>query len=213
MKQRYWVAPACTSELHHGRGPGTARPFDDAPVAMGTQAPPADVLGHVDEVDYHTVRSTAALARLTRRARPARARNLHRPECRGRCDRDRRRFLQEPSHQLRDAPVPSSAGLRRKALVSEDGLGHRTAPGHGVVAGRLRQPTSIAGRRHASHRRARLSNLVITRKTPPKVQPYEEEPHPNCFGPVSFQGHQLGLLQSPEDGRNHGTCKTTHHLD
>ena len=30
---------------------------------MGTQAPPADVLGHVDEVDYHTVRSTAALAR------------------------------------------------------------------------------------------------------------------------------------------------------
>ena len=30
MKQRYWVAPACTSELHHGRGPGTARPFDDA---------------------------------------------------------------------------------------------------------------------------------------------------------------------------------------
>ena len=35
------------------------------PVAMGTQAPPADVLGHVDEVDYHTVRSTAALARLS----------------------------------------------------------------------------------------------------------------------------------------------------
>ena len=32
---------------------------------MGTQAPPADVLGHVDEVDYHTVRSTAALARLS----------------------------------------------------------------------------------------------------------------------------------------------------
>ena len=62
MKQRYWVAPACTSELHHGRGPGTARPFDDAG-GDGTQAPPADVLGHVDEVDYHTVRSTAALAR------------------------------------------------------------------------------------------------------------------------------------------------------
>ena len=64
MKQRYWVAPACTSELHHGRGPGTARPFDDAG-GDGTQAPPADVLGHVDEVDYHTVRSTAALARLS----------------------------------------------------------------------------------------------------------------------------------------------------
>ena len=62
MKQRYWVAPACTSELHHGRGPGTARPFDDAG-GDGTQAPPADVVGHVDEVDYHTVRSTAALAR------------------------------------------------------------------------------------------------------------------------------------------------------
>ena len=30
---------------------------------MEQQAPPADVLGHVDEVDYHTVRSTAALAR------------------------------------------------------------------------------------------------------------------------------------------------------
>ena len=39
MKQRYWVAPACTSELHHGRGPGTARPFDDAG-GDGTQAPP-----------------------------------------------------------------------------------------------------------------------------------------------------------------------------
>ena len=64
MKQRYWVAPACTSELHHGRGPGTARPFDDAG-GDGTQAPPADVLGHLDEVDYHTVRSTAALARLS----------------------------------------------------------------------------------------------------------------------------------------------------
>ena len=39
MKQRYWVAPACTSEPHHGRGPGTARPFDDAG-GDGTQAPP-----------------------------------------------------------------------------------------------------------------------------------------------------------------------------
>ena len=25
MKQRYWVAPACTSELHHGRGPQLSR--------------------------------------------------------------------------------------------------------------------------------------------------------------------------------------------
>ena len=39
MKQGYCVAPACTSELHHGRGPGTARPFDDAG-GDGTQAPP-----------------------------------------------------------------------------------------------------------------------------------------------------------------------------
>ena len=35
MKQRYWVAPACTSELHHGRGPGTARPFDDGGLGDG----------------------------------------------------------------------------------------------------------------------------------------------------------------------------------
>ena len=42
MKQRYWVAPACTSELHHGRGPGTARPFDDAG-GDGTQAPPCEI--------------------------------------------------------------------------------------------------------------------------------------------------------------------------
>ena len=62
MKQRYWVAPACTSELHHGRGPGTARPFDDAG-GDGTQAPPCRRTRPRDEVDYHTVRSTAALAR------------------------------------------------------------------------------------------------------------------------------------------------------
>ena len=64
MKQRYWVAPACTSELHHGRGPGSAAP-SMTPVAMEQRHRLADVLGHVDEVDYHTVRSTAALARLS----------------------------------------------------------------------------------------------------------------------------------------------------
>ena len=85
---------ACTSELHHGRGPGTARPFD---VAGGPEhRHRLAVLGHVDE-DYHTGRRRrsrgGAASRRHRRARPARARNLHRPEgrlrvaTRGRCER------------------------------------------------------------------------------------------------------------------------------
>ena len=41
------------------------------PVAMEHRHRLADVLGHVDEVDYHTVRSTAALARSSRVSAPS----------------------------------------------------------------------------------------------------------------------------------------------
>ena len=62
MKQGYWVAPACTSELHPVADQVPHAP-SMTPVAMEHRHRLADVLGHVDEVDYHTVRSTAALAR------------------------------------------------------------------------------------------------------------------------------------------------------
>ena len=62
MKQGYCVAPACTSELHPVADEIPHAP-SMTPVAMEHRHRLADVLGHVDEVDYHTVRSTAALAR------------------------------------------------------------------------------------------------------------------------------------------------------
>ena len=58
MKQGYWVAPACTSELHPVADQVPHAP-SMTPVAMEHRHRLADVLGHVDEVDYHTVRSTA----------------------------------------------------------------------------------------------------------------------------------------------------------
>ena len=62
MKQGCCVAPACTSELHPVADQVPHAP-SMTPVAMEHRHRLADVLGHVDEVDYHTVRSTAALAR------------------------------------------------------------------------------------------------------------------------------------------------------
>ena len=62
MKQGCCVAPACTSELHPVADQVPHAP-SMTPVAMEHRYRLADVLGHVDEVDYHTVRSTAALAR------------------------------------------------------------------------------------------------------------------------------------------------------
>ena len=62
MKQGYCVAPACTSELHPVADQVPHAP-SMAPVAMEHRHRLADVLGHVDDVDCHTVRSTAALAR------------------------------------------------------------------------------------------------------------------------------------------------------
>ena len=62
MKQGYCVAPACTSELHPVADQ-VPHASSMTPVAMEHRHRLADVLGHVDEVDYHTVRSTAALAR------------------------------------------------------------------------------------------------------------------------------------------------------
>ena len=65
MKPGYCVAPACTSELHPVADQVPHAP-SMTPVAMEHRHRLADVLGHVDEVDYHTVRSTAALARSSR---------------------------------------------------------------------------------------------------------------------------------------------------
>ena len=70
MKQGYCVAPACTSELHPVADQVPPAP-SMTPVAMEHRHRLADVLGHVDEVDYHTVRSTAALARSSRVSAPA----------------------------------------------------------------------------------------------------------------------------------------------
>ena len=70
MKQGYCVAPACTSELHPVADQVPHAP-SMTPVAMEHRHRLADVLGHVDEVDYHTVRSTAALARSSRVSAPS----------------------------------------------------------------------------------------------------------------------------------------------
>ena len=63
-EQGYCVAPACASELHPVADQVPHTP-SMTPVAMKHRHRLADVLGHVNEVDYHTVRSTAALARLS----------------------------------------------------------------------------------------------------------------------------------------------------
>ena len=59
-------APACAGRLHSVSDHVPARPFDDAGGAMEHRRRLPDVLGCVDDVDYHTVASTPYTAALAR---------------------------------------------------------------------------------------------------------------------------------------------------
>ena len=140
MKPGYCVAPACTSELHPVADQVPHAP-SMTPVAMEHRHRLADVLGHVDEVDYHTVRSTAALARSNRVSAPSTS--ATHPGAQPAPSRSRLRvaFLQTPLRALDIVgPLDRTGGLPRGALIEVS----LQEPAHQLLAPSVQLPFELA---------------------------------------------------------------------
>ena len=159
MKQGYCVASACTSELHPVADQVPHAP-SMTPVAMEHRHRLADVLGHVDEVDYHTVRSTAALARSSCVSAPWRG-NVKTLRHAGRVRAFNHREW-SPAEDARVAAVASPAAVRALAVELGRSLtgcfrrrGELRRRGHAVSRFRTGRPpdnrvTAFRRRRKAS---------------------------------------------------------------